>query len=70
MIPAGTGHDYDKVLTLRYDLNRFMNVKVEGHFMDGYGMPNDYPNGFYSVDNRQGLKPNTNALVVKTSFKF
>jgi hypothetical protein len=57
LIPAGTGHDYDKAVTLRYDLN-------------GYGMPDDYPNGFYSVDNPQGLKPNTNALVIKTSFKF
>lgn len=70
LIPSGNGHDYDKVITFRYDINRFMNVKVEGHFMDGYGMPDDYPNGFYSVDNPQGLKPNTNALVVKTSFKF
>lgn len=70
LIPSGNGHDFDKVITLRYDINRFFNIKVEGHFMNGYGMPDDYPNGFYSVDNRQGLKPNTNALVVKTSFKF
>jgi hypothetical protein len=70
IITAGNGHDYDKVISFRYDLNRFMNIKVEGHFMDGYGMPDDYPNGFYSVDNPQGLKPKTNALVVKTSFKF
>ena len=70
LIPSGNGHDFDKVISLRYDINRFFNVKVEGHFMNGYGMPDDYPNGFYSVDNPQGLKPNTNALVVKTSFKF
>jgi len=70
LLPAGTGHDYDKVVSLRVDLNRFMNVKVEGHFMNGYGLPDDYPNGFYSVDNPQELKPNTFALVVKTSFRF
>jgi hypothetical protein len=70
VIPPGNGHVYDKVVTLRYDVNRFFNVKVEGHFMDGYGMPDDFPNGFYSVDNLQGMKPNTNALVIKTSFKF
>ena len=46
-----------------------MNVKVEGHFMDGYGYPGLYPSGFYDTD-PQGLKPNTNALVVKTSFNF
>jgi hypothetical protein len=70
LIPVGTGHVYDKVVSARVDLNRFFNVKVEGHFMDGTGLPDDYPNGFYSVDNPQGLKPTTNALVVKTSFKF
>jgi hypothetical protein len=70
VIPTGAGHDYDKVVTARFDLNRFFNIKVEGHFMDGHGLPDDYPNGFYSVDNPQGLKPNTTALVVKTSFKF
>ncbi len=70
LIPAGNGFDHDKVVTARFDLNRFVNIKVEGHFMHGVGMPDDYPNGFYSVDNPQGLKPNTKALVIKTSFKF
>ncbi|HLY61411.1 MAG TPA: hypothetical protein VKV95_11735 [Terriglobia bacterium] len=70
LIPPGNGFDHDKVVTARFDINRFFNIKVEGHFMHGFGMPDDYPNGFYSVDNPQGLKPNTTALVVKTSFKF
>jgi len=70
IIAPGVGHDYDKVITARFDLNRYFNIKVEGHFMDGYGLPDDYPNGFYTADNPQGLKPHTNALVVKTSFKF
>jgi hypothetical protein len=67
---AANGHDYDKAVTARFDVNRFVNIKVEGHFMDGYGLPDYYANGFYTVDNPQGLKPTTNALVVKTSFKF
>jgi len=67
---AQSGHIYDKVITGRVDLNRFMNVKVEGHFMDGYGVPGYYPSGFYATDNPQGLKPNTNALVLKTSVNF
>jgi hypothetical protein len=70
IIPVGSGLDHDKVLTARFDLNRFFNIKVEGHFMHGFGMPDDYPNGFYSIDNQQGLKPNTTALVIKTSFHF
>jgi hypothetical protein len=70
LLPSGTGHDYDKVITVRFDPNRFTNIKVEGHFMDGYGLPDQYPNGFYLANNPQGLKPNTDALVIKTSFHF
>ena len=62
-------HDYDKVITGRVNLTKFWNVKVEGHFMDGYGS-GPYPNGFYTQVNPRGFAPNTNALVVKTSLNF
>jgi hypothetical protein len=70
----GTKHDlpnnhvYDKVAAVRVDLTSFWNVKVEAHFMDGYG--GTYPDGFYTFDNPQGLKPKTNLLVIKTGFYF
>jgi hypothetical protein len=63
-------HCYDKVATARVDLNRYWNVKVEGHFMDGYGNTEVYPGGFYPQQNPQGLKPKTNALVIRTGFNF
>ena len=66
-LPAN--HIYDKVITARVDINRFWNVKLEGHFMDGYGV-STYPDGFYPQVNPQGFKSNTNALVVKTSLHF
>jgi hypothetical protein len=69
-VPPGKGHDYDKVVTLRHDFNRHLNVKVEAHVMDGYGLARIYPNGYYRRDNPQGLKDKTNALLVKTSFNF
>jgi hypothetical protein len=62
-------HGYDKVITARIDLTKFWNVKVEGHFMNGYGAAS-YPDGFYPQVNPEGFKPNTNALVLKTSFNF
>jgi hypothetical protein len=68
--PAGTGHMNDKVVTGRVDINRFFSLKIEGHFMAGVGLPGDYPDGFYLVNNPQGLKPNTNALVIKTGVNF
>jgi hypothetical protein len=66
-LPAN--HDYDKVVTVRVDLNKFWNVKIEGHFIDGYGDA-PYPNGFYPQVNPNGFKPNTDALVLQTSVAF
>ena len=66
-LPAN--HIYDNVITARIDVAKFWNVKIEGHFMDGYGS-STYPNGFYPQVNAQGFKPNTNALVVRTSLDF
>ena len=66
-LPAN--HIYDKVISGRVDLNKFWNMKVEGHFMNGYGA-STFPDGFYPQVNPQGFKPNTNALVLKTSVNF
>jgi hypothetical protein len=66
-LPAN--HIYDKVVTARFDLNKFWNVKLEGHFMDGYAS-STYPDGFYPQVNPGGFKPNTNALLIKTSVHF
>ena len=62
-------HVYDKVVTARVDLKNYWYAKVEGHFMDGYA-GFQYPDGFYPQVNPNGLKPDTNALVVKTGFNF
>jgi hypothetical protein len=66
-LPAN--HIYDRVICGRVDLKRFWNVKVEGHFMNGYGS-STYPDGFYPQVNPNGFKPNTNALVLKTGINF
>jgi len=62
------GHDYDKVVTGRFDIDRFWNIKVEGHFMAGYAA-SSFPNGFYPQQNPTFL-PNTDALVLMTNFNF
>lgn len=62
-------HVYDKVVSVRFDVNRYAYVKVEGHFMDGYGI-GSYPDGFYPQQNPYGFQPNTNAFVVKTGVHF
>jgi hypothetical protein len=62
-------HLYDKVVCARFDITSNWYVKVEGHFMNGYG-GFMYPDGFYPQVNPQGLKPNTIGLIVKTGFNF
>jgi hypothetical protein len=62
-------HIYDKVVTARVDLTKFWNIKVEGHFMDGYGT-NQSPDGFYAADNPKGFQPKTNLLIVRTGWSF
>jgi hypothetical protein len=62
-------HINDKVITANFDANRFWNIKVEGHFMAGFGNA-PYPNGFYPQVNPTGFQPDTNGLVLKTSLKF
>ena len=67
--PAGN-HIYDKVVTGRFDLNRFWTVKVEGHFIDGYGAL-DSARGFYGFTfGTTTMKPQTNLLLVRTGFAF
>jgi len=66
---SASNHIFDEVCAARYDVNRFFDVKAEGHFMDGYG-DSRQAQGFYAAWNPQGLKPKTNMLVMRFSFKF
>jgi len=60
-------HIFDQTVTARFDITRWWNLKVEEHFIDGYGNPYS-AHGFYPVDNPQGLKPTTNMFVIRTAF--
>ena len=62
-------HITDHTVAVRFDLTRYWNLKVEGHFMDGYGDPYS-ARGFYLRDNPAGLQPATNMLLVRTGFNF
>ena len=64
-----TNHVYDRVASARIDLTHHWYAKIEGHFMNGYGAF-DSIRGFYGQQNPDGLKPSTNALVVRTGFSF
>ncbi len=61
-------HDYDKVITGKFTINRYFTVKAEGHFMAGNGQAT-YPDGFYPAVNPT-IQDNTNAFVVRAGFSF
>jgi len=64
-----SSHIFEKVATARLDLTSHWDLKVEGHFMHGYAASNAF-RGFYPQDNPQGLKPETNLLVIRTGIQF
>ncbi len=64
-----TNHMFDTVAAARIDLLRQWDLKIEGHFVDGYGLPYSF-RGFYPQDNPAGLKPRMNMLVVRTGWNF
>jgi hypothetical protein len=62
-------HIFDRVATIRLDLTNHWDVKIEGHFMNGYASSDAF-RGFYFQDNPQGFKPNTDLLVIRTGIQF
>jgi hypothetical protein len=60
-------HLFDQVLTARVDLTKFLDFKVEGHFIDGAPTGNAV-RGFYPQENPAGLKPDMRMLVVRMGF--
>ena len=69
---ANDNHIYDRVVTVRLDLTSHWNLKVEEHFMDGYGAM-DSSRGFYSGGmglSATTFQPKTNLFVVRTGLNF
>jgi hypothetical protein len=62
-------HIFDKVACVRIDLASHWDLKIEGHFMNGYGASDAF-RSFYPQDNPLGFRPGTNLLVIRTGFQF
>jgi hypothetical protein len=62
-------HIFDKAISARVDVNRFWNIKVEGHFLDGTGNLT-LARGFYRRSNPSGFQPKTRMLVIRTGLNF
>lgn len=64
-----SNHIYDQTVTARFDLTRWWNLKIESHFIDGYGDVYS-AHGFYTRSNPGGLKPYTNLVVLRSGVNF
>jgi hypothetical protein len=62
-------HIFDQTVSARIDLTRFWDLKLEEHFISGYGDPSSF-HGFYPQNNPNGAKPNTNLFVLRTGVNF
>jgi len=61
-------HVFDQVFTLRFDLRSYLDLKVEGHFLNGNMTSAVVSRGFYVADNLNGLQPETHLLVVRLGY--
>lgn len=66
---APANHIYDQTITARFDINKFVDLKVEEHFIDGNG-GSKVDRGFYPNDNPGGYKAATDLFVLRTGFHF
>ena len=64
-----SSHINDNTATVRFDLMSHWDLKIEEHFIRGYGTTYS-AHGFYSTQNPEGFKPNTDLLVVRTGWSF
>jgi len=68
-----TNHVYDQAITARFDINKNIDLKIEGHFMDGNG-GTKVDRGFYPADNGGGktgnYDPSTNMLAIRAGYHF
>jgi hypothetical protein len=61
-------HVFDYAITARVDLRRYLDLKVEGHFMNGTAPGLTVTRGFYAVENPNGFKPDTRLLVIRLGY--
>jgi hypothetical protein len=66
---SAANHIFDQAVAARFDITHFWHLKLEGHFMDGYGDPYS-SRGFYLRSNPTGTKPTMNMLVLRTGFNL
>jgi hypothetical protein len=50
-------------VTARFDINRYIDFKLEEHFINGAAIDGVLDHGFYAAPNPTGLQPTMHMLV-------
>jgi hypothetical protein len=61
-------HVFDQAVTARFDLRSYLDLKIEGHFMNGNENSSTVNRGFYAVSNPNGLAPSMKMAVIRLGF--
>jgi hypothetical protein len=61
-------HIFDQVFTARFDIDRYVDFKIEGHFIDGACIDGVLDHGFYAAPNPNGLAPKMHMLVMRVGY--
>jgi hypothetical protein len=61
-------HIFDQTITVRFDINRNVDFKLEEHFIDGAAIDGVLDHGFYAAPNPNGLAPNMHMLVARIGY--
>jgi hypothetical protein len=56
-------HIFDQTVTARFDINRYIDFKLEEHFINGAAIDGVLDHGFYAAPNPTGLQPTMHMLV-------
>ncbi|MGA2118807.1 MAG: hypothetical protein ABSH56_29150 [Bryobacteraceae bacterium] len=61
-------HIFDQTIAARFDISRFVDLKVEEHFIDGAAVDGVLDHGFYAAPNPNGLAPSMHMLVATIGY--
>jgi len=61
-------HIFDQAISGRVDLKKYLDLKIEGHFMDGAMIDSSLSRGFFAISNPNGIKPQMRLFVLKLEY--
>lgn len=61
-------HVFDTTLSSKFDLTKYLDLKFEGHFIDGNMVNSGMSRGFFVAENVNGFAPQMKMLVIRLDY--